>query len=143
MGRIDKDEVGYRQQIIMQCFWEAGGRTTVPDIDIRIEKKCGRKFSRSALNTMVQALIEKGLLAVDGKIHQSFIYKTCLTEKEFRLRELKRVRNLTFNGSTDILVQTLIESISDKEELDKVRQYLDRKEEGMEKEYQDIRNSRV
>ena len=42
------------------------------------------------------------------------------------------MRNLTFDGSTDILVQTLIESISDKEELDKVRQYLDRKEEGME-----------
>ena len=53
------------------------------------------------------------------------------------------MRHLTFDGSTDILVQTLIESISDKEELDKVRQYLDRKEEGMEKEYQDIRNSRV
>lgn len=129
MGRIDKDEVGYRQQIIMQCFWEAGGRTTVPDIDIRIEKKCGRKFSRSALNTMVQALIEKGLLVTDGKIHQSIIYKTCLTEEEFRSRELKRVQNLTFDGSTDILAQTLIGSISQRNELEKIRQYINAKEE--------------
>ena len=133
MGRIDKDEVGYRQQIIMQCFWEAGGRTTVPDIDIRIEQKCGRKFSRSALNTMVQALVEKGLLVTDGKIHQSFIYKTCLTEDEFRLRELKRVQNLTFDGSIDILAQTLVESISEKDELDKIRQYLNAKEEIIKK----------
>ena len=127
VGRIDKNEVGYRQQIIMQCFWDAGGRTTVPDIDIRIEQKCGRKFSRSALNTMVQALLEKGLLTTDSKIHQSIVYKTCLTEDEFRLRELKRVRNLTFDGSNDILARTLVDLIDDREELERFRQYLDEK----------------
>ena len=128
MGRIDKDEVGYRQQLIMQCFWEAGGSATVPDIDERLYRKCGTRLSRSALNSMIQTLIQKGLLETDGKIHQSIIYKVCLTEEEFRVRELKRVRNLTFHGSTDILAQTLIGSVAGKDELEMIRRYLDKKE---------------
>ena len=101
MGRIDKDEVGYRQQMIMQCIWEAGGAATVPDIDIRLEKKCGTKLSRSALNTMIQTLIQKGLAEPDGK--------------------------MTFDNSTDIMAQTLINSLDDAEELDKIRDYLEKR----------------
>lgn len=131
MGRIDKNEVGYRQQLIMQCFWEAGGSAIVPDIDERLERKCGRKLSRSALNSMIQTLVQKELLEPVGKQHQSIIYKACITEEEFRIRELKRVRNLTFGGSTDILAQTLIETVSGEEELDMIRRYLDGKEKSI------------
>ena len=127
MGRIDKDEVGYRQQMIMQCIWEAGGAATVPDIDIRLEKKCGTRLSRSALNTMIQTLIQKGLAEPDGKIHQSIVYRACISEEEFRTRELLRVKKLTFDNSTDIMAQTLINSLDDAEELDKIRDYLEKR----------------
>lgn len=129
MGRIDKNEIGYRQQLIMQCFWDAGGAATVPEVDARLEEKCGTKLSRSALNSMVQALIQKGLLKSEGKIHQSIVYRVCITQEEFRLRELKRVQKLTFGDSKDIIAQTLIETIENQEEWNRIQQYLEERRE--------------
>ena len=55
------------------------------------------------------------------------MYRARISEEEFRTRELLRVKKLTFDNATDIMAQTLINSLEDAEELDKIRDYLEKR----------------
>lgn len=122
MGRIDKNEVAYRQQLIMQCVWDAGEKVTVQEIIDRLEVKCGKRFSRSAINTLIGILVDKGLLTQSGKTHQAFIYSPTLSREEFQLREIKRFCNLTFEGSPSQLFETLLHADLTEEEREQIKE---------------------
>lgn len=127
MGRIDRTELGHRQQMVMKCVWELGGQATVPQMVEQMEKKYGAKLSNQGMNTMVLMLQEKGMLRRRRKIHQAFIYEAAITEEEFRLQELKRVQRLTFDGSAKAMVLAMLETDLSESDLDEVRQLLDQK----------------
>lgn len=124
MGRIDKEEIGYRQQLIMQCLWEAGEPTTVGDIIDRLEVKCDRRFAGPTINTQIQILINKGLVRQGGKIRQSYTYMPLITKEEFRVRELKRISRLTFDGSASAMVVSMLRGGISEEELQKIRKLI-------------------
>ena len=117
MRHIENNEVGQRQQMILQCIWEAGGKATVPDIIDGIEKRCGVRLSSSAVNTMVLILVDKGLVEQGDKRGHAYLYHTVLTEKEFRIREMKRIRKLTFDDSSKAMLISMIEAGLKEEEM--------------------------
>ncbi len=124
MGIIEKEDLGYRQQLIMQCVWEAEESVTVPEIIDRLEEKCGKRFSASAINTMVLSLIDKGFLQQGPKIHQAFTYSAVISKEEFQLREAKRFRKLTYDNSPSVMLAALLKTDISEEELEIMREML-------------------
>jgi predicted transcriptional regulator len=116
MGRIDKEEIGYRQQMIMQCFWDAGAPLTIQDIVDRLEVKCGRRFSKPSINTLVLMLVDRGFLIQDGRIRQAYTFRALVSEEEFQLRELRRFKSFTFHDSVcDILDKLITLGVSEED----------------------------
>ena len=128
MGIGEKEELGQRQQLIMHCVWEAGEPVTVPQIIDMLEVKCGKRFSGSAINTMVLVLMEKGYLQQGAKIHQAFTYLPLISKEEFQLQEVKRFSKLTFDSSPSILLSALLKTDITQEELKIMREMLNRNE---------------
>ncbi|MCD8326885.1 MAG: BlaI/MecI/CopY family transcriptional regulator [Lachnospiraceae bacterium] len=125
MGRVDSKEIGTRQQQIMQCIWEAGGRSTVPEIIERLERKAGIRLTRQAVNTFLLILMEKGFLAQGPKEGKAYIYIALISEDEFRRSELERIEKLTYGGSPSALVATMLETEISDEELKKIKRLMD------------------
>lgn len=125
LGKMDKNEIGERQQMIMQCVWDAGDRVTIQDIIDRMEIKCGVRFSKSSINTLVLMLVNRGFLIQDQKIHQAYTFRALISEDEFRLREIKRFGKFTFAGSPSILLETLMKTDVSDEEYQKMKEILD------------------
>ena len=122
----EKDSLGYRQQYIMQCVWEAGEPVTIQILLDMLEKKCGQRFSTGSVNSMVVKLVDKGYLAPAGKIHQSFLFAAAITEEEFELQEIERTKNFTFRGDPSRLLSALVKTDISEEELKKMKEILDR-----------------
>lgn len=127
MGKLDAGEIGHRQQLIMQCVWDAGDVATVPEIMDRLEQKCGRRLTRQAVNTLILPLVEKGFLRQGEKDGKAYRYYAGISEKEYRIEELKRFGNLTFGGSPSALVATMLETDITKDELKKIQELLEKK----------------
>lgn len=125
MSILDPNEIGHRQQLIMQCIWEAGGVATVPEIIERLERKCGKLLSRQAMNTFMMILMEKGFLEQGKKIGKAFTYHALISEEEYRKREVERFARLTFGGSPSALFATMLQTPVSKEEMEKIRELLD------------------
>lgn len=125
MGALESGEIGHRQQLIMQCVWEAGDVATVPQMIEGVERKCGRRLTRQAMNTVL-ALVDKGYLMQGKKDGLAYQYHALISEKEFRAKEVERFGKLTFGGSPSALVATMLESDISREELGKIRELLDR-----------------
>lgn len=125
LGKMDKNEIGERQQMIMQCVWDAGDRVTIQDIIDRMEVKCGIRFSKSSINTLVLMLVKRGFLTQDQKIHQAYTFRPLISEDEFRLREIKRFGKFTFGGSPSILLETLMKTDVSEEEYQKMKEIFD------------------
>lgn len=121
----EKESIGYRQQYIMQCVWEAGEPVTIQMLLDRLEEKCGQRFSSSAVNAMVLKLVDKGYLAPAGKIHQAFRFEAVITEDEFELQEIQRAKNFTFKGKASRLLSALVRTDISEEELKKMKEILD------------------
>ena len=126
MGAVNPDEIGTRQQMILQCIWDAGGETTVPDIINRLEARYQTHLTGQAVNTFMILLEQKGLVRKEGKVGRSYLYRTLISEKEFRKRELVRVRELTFGNSSSALVAAMLETDISDEEMEKIRRMIER-----------------
>lgn len=124
MGRIDKEEIGYRQQMIMQCFWDAGDAITIQEIIDRLELKCGQRFSKPSINTLVLMLVDRGFLIQAGKIHQAFTFRALISEEEFRLREMRRFKAFTFGNSSCALLDTIIKLGLSQDEVTQMKEML-------------------
>lgn len=126
MSIVDPNEIGHRQQLIMQCVWDAGGVATVPEIIERLENKCGKRLTRQAMNTFVLILVDKGFLGQGKKIGKAYTYHALISEEEYRVREVERFANLTFGGSPSALFATMLQTSVSKEEMNKIRELLDK-----------------
>ncbi|MBQ8813555.1 MAG: BlaI/MecI/CopY family transcriptional regulator [Lachnospiraceae bacterium] len=124
MGRIDKESIGHRQQMIMQCMWDAGQPITVGEIIRRLDEMCGQKFAGPTINTQVQILVNRGLVEQGAKIHQSFTYSPLITREEFQEREIRRFCNLTYNGSPSAVVAAMLRNGISEDELKKIREMI-------------------
>ena len=120
-----KESIGYRQQYIMQCVWEAGEPVTIQMLLDMLEAKCGQRFSTSAVHTMAMKLVDKGYLALAGKTHQAFRFEAAITEAEFELQEIERAKNFTFRGKPSRLLSALVRTDISEEELKKMKEILD------------------
>lgn len=128
MGRIDKEEIGHRQQLVLKCVWSLGGKATVPQIVDLMEEKYGTRLTGQGMNTSVMLLVQKGLLKKGRKIHQAFIYEATISEEAFRIRELERIQKLTFDGSSKAMMASFLNTKLAKEELEEIREMLEEKE---------------
>lgn len=126
MGILEPGEIGHRQQLIMQCVWEAGDVATVPEIMDRLEQKCGKRLTRQAVNTLILPLVEKGYLVQGEKEGKAYQYHAMISEKQYRIDELKRFGNLTFGGSASAMVATMLESDISRDELKKIQELLEK-----------------
>jgi predicted transcriptional regulator len=125
LGKMDKSEIGERQQMIMQCVWDAADRVTIQDIIDRMEVKCGVRFSKSSINTLVLMLVDRGFLVQDRKIHQAYTFRAVISEEEFRLREIKRFGKFTFGDSPSVMLETLMKTDVSEDEYNKMKEILD------------------
>ena len=122
----EQDSLGYRQQYVMQCVWEAGEPVTIQMLIDMLEKKCGQRFSTGFVNSMVVKLVDKGYLAPAGKIHQSFRFEAAVTEEEFELQEIERTKSFTFRGKPGRLLSALLKTDISEDELKEMKEILDR-----------------
>ena len=121
MGTIDRGDIGGRQQMILQCIWDLGGEAVVSQIQDRLATAYDAKITGQGINTTINLLLQKGLLRRERKIHQSFIYETTMTQEEFRLNEVRRIKNRSFGGSAAELFAALLKDGMTKEEYDQIK----------------------
>ena len=120
MATIDKEDIGGRQQTILQIIWDLGGEATIGQIIDRLNEEYGTKLTGQGINTTMNQLMDKGLIRSERKIHQSFIYETTISQEEFRAREIRRIRNRSFKGSASQMVAALIEDGISQEEYEEI-----------------------
>ena len=121
MGTIDRGDIGGRQQMILQCIWDLGGEAIVSQIQERLEEAYDAKITGQGINTTINLLLQKGLLRRERKIHQSFIYETTMTQEEFRLNEVRRIKNRSFGGSAAELFAALVQDGLTKDEISQIK----------------------
>ena len=127
MGRLDKEAIGDRMLLIMQCLWEAGRDETVAEITEQLNKKCGMNLSRSGIYSMLRMLVEKGYLEeLPKKPREQFYFRTLISEEEYRMREIKRLNSSAFRGSASALFATFIKSGISQEELNEIKEILNK-----------------
>lgn len=110
MTDLDNLELGQRQQMILQSLWENGGEATILQIVDRIEEKCGIRLSCAAINTMILILVDKGLVERTRRISHAYVFRAIIEEEEFRVRELRRIKKLTYGNSTKALITSMLEA---------------------------------
>ncbi len=124
MGTIDRGDIGGRQQMILQCIWDLGGEAIVSQIQERLEEAYDAKITGQGINTTINLLLQKGLLRRERKIHQSFIYETTMTQEEFRLNEVRRIKNRSFGGSAAELFAALVQDGLTKDEISQIKKII-------------------
>ena len=120
MATIDKEDIGGRQQTILQVIWDLDGEATIGQIIVRLNEEYGTKLTGQGINTTMNQLMDKGLIRRERKIHQSFIYEATISQEEFRAREIRRIRNRSFKGSASQMVAALIEDGISQEEYEEI-----------------------
>jgi predicted transcriptional regulator len=120
MATIDKEDIGGRQQTILQVIWDLDGEATIGQIIDRLNEEYGTKLTGQGINTTMNQLMDKGLIRRERKIHQSFIYEATISQEEFRAREIRRIRNRSFKGSASQMVAALIEDGISQEEYEEI-----------------------
>ena len=126
MTNFESESLGYRQQYIMQCVWEAGSTVTIPMLIDMLEVKCGQRFSKGSVNAIVLKLVDKGYLEQVGKIRQAYQFRALISEEEFELQEIERTKDFTFKGKPSKLLSALVKTDISKDELRKMKEILDR-----------------
>lgn len=127
MGRLDKEAIGDRMMLIMQCLWEAGRDETVAEITEQLNKKCGSNLSRSGMYSMLRLLVEKGYLEeLPKKPREQVCFRVLVSEEEYRVREIKRLNSSVFRGSASALFATFLKSGISQEELNEIKEILNK-----------------
>lgn len=126
-GKLHKEVLGERQQMIMQCIWDIGGPVTIQDIKDRMKARYGFDFSKASINTLVLMLVERGYLTQGKKIHQAFTFVALISEAEFRISEISRISDFTFDGDpSEVLASMLQTRKVGKEDVIKMRELIDK-----------------
>ena len=126
---MEHTTIGKRQRMILKCFWNAGGSMTVPEIEEALKRDFDVMLSRSAINTMVQILIEKGFLELEKKKRYAYIYRVTLTKEEYQLQEMEYMKDEIFDGSLKKMLVGFVKERASEEELAEIRELLGRKKD--------------
>ena len=127
MRNREKERLGDKQQLIMQCIWDMGGEGIKQDIIDMLATKYGIHMTRQAINISTQALIEKGYLAVTNKVANAYVFTALISQEEFQMAEIKRVKKMTFGGSARMMVQALFEEGDiTQEEVDAIKEMIEK-----------------
>ena len=100
---------------------------TVPEIEEALKRDYDVSLSRSAINTMVQILIEKGMLKLEKKMRYAYVYRVTMTKEEYQDYELANFRDEVFDGSMNKMFASFIHKHASEEELKEIRELLDKK----------------
>ncbi len=117
--------MGKRQRMILKCFWNAGGKMTVPEIQEALKNDYDAPLSRSAINTMVKILIDKGFLRLSQKMRYAYIYEVTMNQEEYQLYELNYLKNEVFEGNFTKLLVGFAQTSATEEELAEVKKMLE------------------
>lgn len=123
---IEKGELGFKQQLIMQCLWDKGGEAVKQELMDLLEKKYGIIMTRQAMNVSTQVLIEKGYIKVADRIGNAYVFKALIDREEFQINELKRFKKLTFGGSGKMMLSAFLKSDITREELDEMKALIEK-----------------
>lgn len=129
MARKQAEQLGHKQQMIMQCVWDLGGTATTQEIIDRLDQKYRISLTRQAMNSSTQVLIDKGYLMVKEKIGNAYVFCAQISQESFRAQELKRFKDLTFGGSTKMMFAALIQENISQDELQEIMEMIEKKHE--------------
>ena len=123
---IEKSQLGFKQQLIMQCLWDMGGEAVKQELMDLLKKKYGIAMTRQAMNVSTQVLIEKGYIKVTDRIGNAYVFKALIDREEFQINELKRFKKLTFGDSVKQMLSAFMKSDVTQEELDEIRALIEK-----------------
>ena len=117
------------REAIFRAFTELLGKNnyaniTVGEIIRRLDEMCGQTFAGPTINTQVQILVSRGLVAQGTKIHQSFTYSPLVSREDFQTREVKRFCEMTFNGAPSALVAAMLRNGLSEDEIAKIKEMI-------------------
>nr|WP_157578564.1 BlaI/MecI/CopY family transcriptional regulator [Pontibacter roseus] len=112
---------------ILQVLWQHGP-STVRFVHEELSKTKDAGYTTTL--KLMQIMAEKGMLQVD-KATRSHVYEPVLQEEDTQRRLLDRFLDTTFRGSAmKMVLQALGNHKASKEELDEIRDLLDKMEGG-------------
>ena len=112
---------------ILQVLWQSGPSTVRFVHEVLSETK---DAGYTTTLKLMQIMAEKGILEAD-KSSKSHIYKPLLSEETTQRRLLDRFLDTTFRGSaTKLVMQALGSQRTSKEEIDEIRNLLNKLEGG-------------
>ncbi len=114
---------------ILNHFWELG-EATVNQLVGRLKEK--HDFSRSTVATIVARLEKQGILDhQDGTA--GFVYRPLVTRSEMRKSRVSQLLESLFGGKPSALVNHLIDSSADSDEIQEALKLIEEKEAGHDK----------
>lgn len=112
---------------ILQILWQ-DGIATVREVNDSLAKLKGEEIGYTTTLKLMQIMHEKGLVDRDTS-SRTHIYRALINPEQTRKTILNRVIDTVFNGSASQLVlQALSNGKSSKEELKKIKEYLNQLE---------------
>lgn len=121
--RKDKVRPTESELEILNVLWQKGA-STVREVHTEIEKRKESKYTTTL--KLMQIMHEKGLLKRDASA-RTHIFSTAIPKEETQGELLKKIIDNVYNGSASQLVmQALGNHKSSAEELEKIKQYLNR-----------------
>lgn len=88
---------------IMKILWEK------PNITLReiVRDLEGMGWSYSTIKTLLRRLVDKGVVAVDKSVANSFKYKASIREQDCKIKETNKFLQRVFDGSISMFISTL------------------------------------
>ena len=112
---------------ILGVLWQ-NGASTVKTVNEKLNEK--REVGYTTTLKFLQIMYEKGLVERDEN-ERSHIYKPVIKESEMQKVLLDKLLESAFNGSAaNLVMQTLGNSKTSKDELQQIREYINKIERG-------------
>lgn len=113
------------EELIMQCVYEADHDVSVPDLIDAMKYRSGKLHTKSAMNTFLNSIMEKGYLKRFWQGH-GYRYVPAVSEREFKDIQLGLLRPFGFKGSAFELIASFVrENRLSEEEKKQLRDMLD------------------
>lgn len=116
---------------IMKLLWEVGEPLTGREI---IEKSDNRTWKKSYVHLLINSLLDKELIIVDGfkknSKNYSRTFAPSMTEEEFRIMQVTDEDTLT-DANIEPLVLALVEKIDDKNVIERIQKIIEEKKKAL------------
>ncbi len=108
---------------ILQVLWQEG-RCTVREVNDQLTSQKGEEIGYTTTLKLMQIMHEKGMVERDTS-SRTHIYHALMNPEQTRRTILDKVIDNVFNGSpSQLILQALSNKKSSKEEIQKIRDYL-------------------